>query len=68
MSAISINWAPTETTTQRTPAVKRSREEEFHSALENYIANYKKRHAAPIEVAGGSKSMSNFWFLPRIAN
>ena len=68
MSAISTDWAPTETASESTPAVKRSREEEFHSALESYIANYKKRHTAPIEVASRSKSMWNFWFLPRIAN
>jgi hypothetical protein len=68
MSAISTDWAPTETAAQRTLAVKRSREEEFHSALESYIANYRRRHAAPIEVAGGPKSTSNFWFLPRLTN
>ena len=40
MSAISADWAPTETATPRSRAVKRSREDEFHSALESYIANY----------------------------
>jgi hypothetical protein len=68
MSAISTDWTPTETATPRTLEVKRSREEVFHSALENYIANYQKRHAAPIEVARGRNSTSNFWFLPRLTN
>jgi hypothetical protein len=68
MSAISTDWTPTETATSRTLEVKRSREEVFHSALESYIANYQKRHAAPIEVAGGPKSTSNFWFFPRLTN
>jgi hypothetical protein len=68
MSAISTDWTPTEMATSRTPEVKRSREEVFHSALESYIAHYQKRHAAPIEVAGGRKSTSNFWFLPRLTN
>jgi hypothetical protein len=68
MSAISADWAPTETATPESRAAKRSREDEFHSALESYIANYQKRHAAPVEVAGGRKSVSNFWFLPRLTN
>jgi hypothetical protein len=68
VSAISTDWGLTETAAQRTLAVKRSREEEFHSALESYIGNYQRRHAAPIEVAGGPKSTSNFWFLPRLTN
>jgi hypothetical protein len=68
MSAISADWAPTETATPRNHAVERSREEEFRSALESYIANYQKRHAVIIEVAGGRKSTSNFWFLPRLTN
>ena len=67
MSAISTDWAPSETATPRTPAVKRSREEEFRSALETYIANYQKRHAVPVEVSGG-RHASNFWFLPRLTN
>jgi hypothetical protein len=68
VSAISTDWAPSETATPRTRAVKRSREEEFRSALESYIANYQKRHAAPVEVAGGRHGASNFWFLPRLTN
>jgi hypothetical protein len=68
MSAISADWAPTETATPRGRAVKGSREEDFQSALESYIANYRKRHTLPIEVAGGRKSISNFWFLPRLTN
>jgi hypothetical protein len=68
MSAISTDRASTETTTPNTTAVKRSREEVFHSALESYIANYQKRYAVPIEVAGGRKDTLNFWFLPRLTN
>jgi hypothetical protein len=67
MSAISADWTPTETAT-RSWAVERSREDVFHSALESYIANYQKRHAAAAEVAGSLKSASNSWFLPRLMN
>ena len=68
MSAISTDWAPSETATPRTVAVKRSREEEFRSALESYIANYQKRHAAPNVVSGDRHGASIFWFLPRLTN
>ncbi len=68
MSVIATDWAPTETATPRTPAVKRSREEEFRLALESYIAHYQQRHAAPPAVARGRRGGSNFWFLPRLTN
>ena len=68
MSAISTNWAPTEAATPGTLTAKRSREEEFRSALESYIANYQKRHAVPVEVAGGRHGASNFWFLPLLTS
>jgi hypothetical protein len=60
--------APTETAAPTSPAVKRSREDEFHAALESYIANYQKRHSPPAGVSGDLKGASNFWFLPRLAN
>jgi hypothetical protein len=68
VSVIATDWAPTETAIPRTLAVKRSREEEFRSALESYIANYQKRHAVPIVAAGGRRGAANFWFLPRLTN
>lgn len=63
MSAISTDWAPARTATPRTLAVRRSREEEFHFALESYIARYRKHHAVPDDVASGRKSGSKFRLL-----
>jgi hypothetical protein len=68
VSAISTDWVPTKLATPATPERNRSREEVFHSALESYIASYRKRHTAPIEVARRRNSTSSLWFLPRLTN
>jgi hypothetical protein len=68
MSAISTDWPPTKIATPATPERKRSREEVFHSALESYIASYRKRHAAPIEVARRRSSAASPWFFSRLMN
>jgi hypothetical protein len=68
MSAISTDRVPTKIATPATPERKRSREEVFHSALESYIASYRKRHSAPNEVAPRRNSAASPWFFPRIMN
>jgi len=68
MSAMSADWAPAETATPRNDPAKRSREDEFHAALESYIASYQKRHAVPARVAAGRKRASSHWFFERLAS
>ena len=63
MSAISTDWAPPKIAPSTTLERKRSREEVFHSALESYIASYRKRHTAPVEVARRSP-----WLFLRLMN
>jgi len=68
MSAISTDWVPTKIATPPTPERNRSREEVFHFTLESYIASYRKRHTAPIEVARRRNGTSDLWFLPRLTS
>jgi len=46
MSAITSDWVPSEIEAPTTRKAKQSREEEFRSALERYIADYQKHRAA----------------------
>jgi len=68
MSATSTDRVSTKIATPATPERKRSREDVFNSALESYIASYRKSHAAPIEVARRPSSAPSPWFFPRIMN
>jgi hypothetical protein len=68
MSAIISDWAPTEIEAPKAPAANRSREEQFHRALESYIADYRKHRALTDDAAGGRDSAWNFWFPPRLSN
>jgi hypothetical protein len=68
MSAIISDWARAETETPKARVANRSREEQFHCALENYIADYRKHRALTDDAAGGRDSAWNFWFLPMLAN
>jgi hypothetical protein len=68
MSAIISDWARAETETPKARVANRSREEQFHCALESYIADYRKYRAVIDDAAGGRDSASNFRFLPRLAN
>ena len=62
MSAITSDWAPLETAAPVTRAVESGkiyrREEEFRSALDNYVAGYiadqQKRHAAATRGTGST--------------
>ncbi len=58
MSAITSDWAPVETEAPVTRAVESGkvyrREEEFRSALDNYIAHYRKANA--VRVVAGRES------------
>jgi hypothetical protein len=68
MSAIISDWALAETGTPKARAANRSREEQFHCALENYIADYRKHRALTDDAAGGRDGASIIWFLPMLAN
>lgn len=68
MAAISTDPILAKITTPATSKRNRSREEVFSSALESYIASYRKRHTAPIEVARRRSSAASSWFLPRLMN
>jgi hypothetical protein len=46
---------------------KYSREEEFRSAVDSYMADYRKHHATIANKARGTHN-TRFTFLPRLAN
>lgn len=49
MSAITSDWAPSETEASTARTAKCGREEEFRSALAGYIADYRKHRAVTID-------------------
>jgi hypothetical protein len=67
-SAIISDWVRAETKTPTPRVANRSREEQFHCALERYIVDYRKHRALADDAACGRDSAWNFWFLPRLAN
>lgn len=75
MFAITYDWMPFETETKTEAPTnhsikinkKYSREEEFRSALDSYMADYRKHHAMIANKARGTHN-TRFTFLPRLAN
>ena len=67
MSAIISDWARAETKTPTARVANLSREEQFHCALESYIADYRKHRALTDDAAGGRESAS-LWFFARLVN
>lgn len=68
MAAISTDPILAKITTPATSKRNRSREEVFSSALESYIASYRKRHAAPMKSHAVGVVPSSPWFFPRLMN
>ncbi len=66
MSAIISDRAPIKTEAPAARPAKSSREEEFRSALDRYIANYRK-HRLVADHAGRRDTALNFW-PPKLAN
>jgi hypothetical protein len=58
MSDIISDLAPTKAEAPAALSTKRSREEEFRSSLDRYIARYQRRHAVPLPSTGRDDSVS----------